>query len=762
MAWAQHPQSGEVIELEDNYTPDGVNQTAKEAETKGWKLVEPLENPKTGERIHVERGAVKEAMSKGWIIPQLAQAQRNMPKGDGSLGEAVKDAWTSFDPTMGVRDEIWGGVGAVVNPDNVPGTMGERYRAYRDADRRAQAEAMERSPKASTVGRFAGDVAPTVLTLGAGAGPALARAGAAGVVGGSVGVGFGSGVARSEKESLPEILDEGAQAGWQSGLLPVAGVAVSKAAGATGRAVANSPLVQKARDVYRNVADAASKVDEAAAGKGKAQGIISGVKEVMRDVAFNKTMVRAFEQGTGQSTKGLSDAEIRAKIFEELAKPGQNTFKRWLIEETAKRSGKPSGALEDALTMGAARRNEVRAWDPDAQLAEARDVARKLQGVTDEVETGRAMERGRLERRAAEEYGQNRATGTLEDPRAGIQEYVDDLVEPPPAPRANARTPGRADDFATEFGSVADEAPEVTGRGEAPSLSIIPSKNQAEIKKAMAILDQGAGVRGMGQFGLQKGAWHEVDPAEQYSRLQQARELIDEQRKYFEANSLGKAEQLMRNLRGRFDEALKAQESKVASDRVWSESQRALDNFNGPISYRQPSGRTVIDPVKVKQSFQKTDAGHRMTDYVTDFENTAQEFNLGSPQTREEALGAWRAGAKKADDRAALTSFEKDGSPSGLAIERLQASNAKNIVQEFLASPANVLRKIDETVKLQGRTWTPDELNEVMKWRAQFEQLAKNPPQKPVSSSSGMGVALGTFLATTAGKALAQRLMTDQ
>jgi hypothetical protein len=237
--------------------------------------------------------------------------------------------------------------------------------------------------------------------------------------------------------------------------------------------------------------------------------------------------------------------------------------------------------------------------------------------------------------------------------------------------------------------------------------------------------------------------------------------VIDEQRDFFAKNGLKKAEQLMFQLRGRFDEALKAQPSKVQSDRLWSESERALSNVQGPVSYRDPSGRTSIDPVKVRRSFQKTDTGERMDDYVNDFEATVRELDLGSPQTREEALGAWREGARRADDRAKLTSFEKDGSPSGMAIERLQASNAKNIVQEFLASPANVLRKIDETVKAEGRTWTPAELDEVMKWRAQFERLAKNPPQKPVSERSGLATALTSFAATTAGRSIARSMMDD-
>jgi hypothetical protein len=121
---------------------------------------------------------------------------------------------------------------------------------------------------------------------------------------------------------------------------------------------------------------------------------------------------------------------------------------------------------------------------------------------------------------------------------------------------------------------------------------------------------------------------------------------------------------------------------------------------------------------------------------------------------RKEALGSWKEAKNKANDRAELSSFEKDGSPSGLSIERLQTANTKNIVQEFLASPANVLRKIDETVKANGRTWTPEELLEVSKWRAVFNQLAKASPNQPVTNAQSLTKMMGTFAMTNIGQSI--------
>lgn len=698
-----------------------------------------------------------------------------------SAKETAQDAFTSFDPAFGLRDEIWGAIGAAFDPDKVGGDVGTRYASYRDAERGVKQKAMERSPIASTVGKLAGDAASMAVP-----GVGIAKLGATGA---SAGLGAASAVQGfgDSNKGLPGALSDAALAGSMGLALPVAfgaagaglsglqrsgaldkgrvlvGKGLDKAEGAFNRGV---DLVEDFGEGAAKVAQSVKSGAKSGGLTGSVAGIVEGVGEIFKTARFNSGVMKAVEGSSGRSLKGASDAEIRAVMFEELAKPGDSTFKRWIADEVGRRTGKNSDELLEVLRQGSGRRNEVRSWDADAQLSDARNVARKFQGMSDEVETGRSMARSRLERSAAEEYAQARKAGAP-DPLDDIQAYVDELL---PVKRAKNEGPGKVDanrpdefvpdwamDDPLESGKGASEAIRQTAQRE--ELSLIPAKNQAEISKAMAILEEGAGVKGMERFGLRRGSWQEVDPSEQYARMQQARELIDEQRQYFAANGLGKAEQLMMGLRERFDQALKAQASKVKSDRLWSESERALSNVQGPISYRDPSGRTSIDPVKVRRSFQKTDTGQRMDDYVQDFERTMGEFDLGNYQTREETLDAWRAGARKADDRARVLGFEKDGSPSGLAIERLQASNAKNIVQEFLASPGNTLRKIDEAVKSKGRTWTPEELQAVMKWRAVFEQLSRNPTQKPVSSSSGLGTALGAFAATTVGKQVMQSMM---
>jgi hypothetical protein len=101
--------------------------------------------------------------------------------------EGAQDAWTSFDPSFGFRDEIWGAIGSVFNPDNVEGDLGDRYEKYRDADRKAKSDAMQRSPVASTTGKFVGDAVGAALPFGAvGKVGSVASAAAAGMMQGGL------------------------------------------------------------------------------------------------------------------------------------------------------------------------------------------------------------------------------------------------------------------------------------------------------------------------------------------------------------------------------------------------------------------------------------------------------------------------------------------------------------------------------------------------------------------------------------------------
>jgi hypothetical protein len=145
----QNPKTGEVYSMENE-------NEAKTALTRGY-IPLSVKHPKTGEMFNLENAdEVTKAIKSGYM-PAFEP-----PKPPKAKTTTWQDMATTFDPTLGFKDEVWGAVGALFDPSDVGGSFGERYEQYRDAQRGAVSSARESSPKATAVSEFAGSV-PSML-----------------------------------------------------------------------------------------------------------------------------------------------------------------------------------------------------------------------------------------------------------------------------------------------------------------------------------------------------------------------------------------------------------------------------------------------------------------------------------------------------------------------------------------------------------------------------------------------------------------------
>jgi len=179
MARFKSPNSGDIIEIEDDYdTETGVNRSAQKAQAKGWQSVHSLTS-KSGKTLEVDDDALDSALAKGWQLSGVAQGAKQAD------AQYVKDKSAQLDSKsgmlesgvrkvaqgglFGLADEFAGGISAVT---------GEGYGKGRDQYRQDDMLAEKVNPKSSMAGTVGSVLASLPAASASGLG-ALVKTGAA-------------------------------------------------------------------------------------------------------------------------------------------------------------------------------------------------------------------------------------------------------------------------------------------------------------------------------------------------------------------------------------------------------------------------------------------------------------------------------------------------------------------------------------------------------------------------------------------------------
>jgi hypothetical protein len=663
----QHPKTGEVFEMENEQEAGGAVQ-------KGYVPLD-VRNPKTGQLISMESAdEVSAAVKKGYepaFKPKMPEAPKQAPQ--KAMG-AVQAASTTFDPTLGFKDEIWGALAGIYDPENIGGTFSERYQKYRDAQRIAVEQARTQSPKTAAAAESVSSI-PAMLIPGA-AGAKAARAGIevlGPVAQSSVLTSASEAAGRTTaKPGSEEFAKEVAGGALMGAALPVG---IKGAQVATKAVGATAGLVKSLPAIWRGGIAA------------KGQALADASSDIFKTFGADQALLKA-----AGLQKDATDAQIKAKIFSELEREGASPFKKWLAGEIAVRSGATGTAaqIEQLFNLGSKRRTAARDFWAEPQRLAAEELTDALQAMEENIKTVRGGAFGEGMKIAAEEF-----KGL---PRKEVNTAVNRIRK--------------------------DALDLIPGEGE---VSLLTNAGQDEIMQAMRTIYQGD-IK-----GLQK-AFPNVKPGanpnqEQiFWRLQAARQIIDRKRKRLGREGFDEQATIMEGFRSAIDDVLKMSPIKEQIDVQYREGAKAVGPVFGkksPIKTTEEGAR-FIEPAKVQARFAATRTGEmfeRRMDAMQDF--LAKSELPFDPDITAETFKKWKDIKSTAADRRLVESMKRAGGPSAQAIEALAGKNARNIAQEIIVRPSAVVQMIDEQVAARGGTFSEKELADLAKWRSGFDTLAK-------------------------------------
>jgi hypothetical protein len=664
------------------YDIDDGDDSVAAAKAKGYQEYLPMtKNGKDVFNVLATDDSYKAATDKGYKDVGMFNFQNKEDAPKIGTGQAAARG-VAQGAAGGFADELSGLAGAVVNPTNSDKGFGDRYRDSRDYARGVDKAAQEQHPVVSFAGNVAGGVGAGAL-LGSGA---ATLKGAAGL---GAAYGLGGSDADLTKPSV-ENIEQAAKdtavggvtgaAGYGAGKLVGAGIrsaAAPKAAyealargadaGAEAAPFQNIPGLGQASRLWGAVKGAIGERGEQEAAKGEVSAIANQAREGLAGEVQAppspeaaplkiKRLQDIQTVGNGKSIDKFSDDEA---ILAALMDKGDNPTKRWVAEKAA--TLQPGQVDQDqyakVLGMGPEARTTAREFDPREAAKALKPTVEDVQGL---FKSARDQRYGALQDAARQGFTTEQGTPVL----------------------------GELE------GAIAD----------ARKLNSIPGSVRGVLDDVHGMVHDGTGTK---LQGLTPGAWGDVPPAEQFNRLQQARQLLDQQVKWSGREGHTQAESVLKGLRGSIDDALKTSPEKLEADNLYRNSKDVEGKFFGATEFRNPSGGIDVDEGKLSRLLGNTDQANRFKSALSDMSDFADHPDL-APEFKDKAkslVAGLQGHMDTMDQKRSLGALRQANGPSSPAIERLGSVTGGNgLVQDAVRSPAGFTNQVDQFNKtLRGK-----------------------------------------------------------
>jgi hypothetical protein len=676
------------------YDVDNSDDSVEAAKSKGYREYLPMtKNGKDVFDVEASEDSYKAALAKGYKdvdaynftkdVGEIKKADsqfRGMIKGISQghvdeLGGALEAAGSA----VGLR-----GVGSpnlmdirLETDEEDKQSLGDVYRGMRDQRRELDKKAEKANPKAFFTGDVIGSAASTMRLPGAN------------TLLGALGTGAVQGFGRSEADLTKPSLENVAQAAVDTTL----GAAAGGAGYAVGKGIeAAAPYVAKGiGSAVGTVKDLTRGFTRGAKEAGEHVPDIMGVKDISVAVGGLKGAVKELKE-RGATAKEFSDvaAEARKTLNSQVMAGGQKI--RPLQDLKAIGNGKALADFTDDEAVVSALLGE---GDNPVKKWFATKAAVLHPGQVDADEYGRLLGLGSTTRNTAREFESKVAAKELKP----VVEDVQNLFKDARNTRFNELQDAARQSFDTGAGdkTLFDVG---TALEDATSLKSIPSSVKSTLDDVADMLFEG---KGTSLQGLKKGDWGVVPPAEKFNRLQQARQLIDQQVNWAKREGLGQAENVLRGLRGNIDDALKVSPEKAEADALYKTAKELEAKFFGATEFRNPSGGIDIDEGKIARLMGGSDSANRFRATMEELRDYAKREDLPA-EFRTKAADLLKRMDERlavADTKRALGAFRYSNGPSSPAIERLQsASNGNTLLQDVIRSPAGFLNQADQFSKL--------------------------------------------------------------
>lgn len=206
---------------------------------------------------------------------------------------------------------------------------------------------------------------------------------------------------------------------------------------------------------------------------------------------------------------------------------------------------------------------------------------------------------------------------------------------------------------------------------EADRLKGIPATVKTELEAVDDIIMNGIGAR---KHGLKEIPLNQADAAEQFNRLQAARQLIDTKLNWAKREGISQAEDILRSTRAKIDEVLKFTPEKVEVDDLYRNAKGLEKKFFGALEFNK-NGEIDIDAAKIARMIGDTDQAKRFKESLQEFKAFAARPDI-DPEFAAKAndtIAKLEASIETMDKRRALQAFRMRQGPTSPAIERTQA-----------------------------------------------------------------------------------------
>lgn len=649
------PKSGKLIEVESDFdTETGTDRAREEAISKGWRPVHQVVS-KSGKSINVDDDGLDEALSKGWMIPQVRDAKR--AKVGIGAGESVARG-VAQGGTFGFADEAQAALRAPFSER----TYSELRDEYRGGDDAAEDE--------NPVAFYGGAIGTGLASLGAGAAgaaktgatvaSAAGRAAAAGAAEGALG-GFGAGRGSAASQATSTAI--GAAGG---GLLGGAGGAIgAKLAGKAGGEISGIPG-------SKVVGDAASKATFY--GKSAVEGAYQGMKE-SPSMGLVDVVAKPVEAARGayKAVRSARDADVELGSLAKSVGSGKD--------------------LTDGVELSDDLGLDLLSPGPSKAKDFVATKAATLGGQTDVDQYRRIMEMGPDRRIAARDF----------NPKAIAEELAPQIEEL-----------GEAFVKARGQGFGASQAEAMAGLDQAVTERVIPrlyevmdkstqsrriqGRTRATLEDVNELLTRGKSA----EFEVAPGDWRKLPPAEKFKRMQYARQMLDSEIDWNRDNKIPVGESLLRGMRDELDAALKAAPGKAEGDAFYGRGADLEKEFFDVTEFRQPSGKYQTDEFTLARLFGNNDKAGRFAKTLDALDEYAQDpkFNPETGNRVRALVQRLRDVRSLADDARDLQSFRYKPGPTSPEMQRQSyLMNRANLPSDTVGAPENFVASVDQFIK---------------------------------------------------------------
>lgn len=192
----------------------------------------------------------------------------------------------------------------------------------------------------------------------------------------------------------------------------------------------------------------------------------------------------------------------------------------------------------------------------------------------------------------------------------------------------------------------------------------------------------------------------EIDPAEQFDRILQARRSLDKNVSWASKNALPESEQILDEARKGLDAFLKPLDDMAAGDKAYSRFKRLEQNLFEKLGTKERGQIVGFEPTKIEDLLGGTKTSRKLNATLEGFKKQIAEGKL-SPEAQAKIAPFMKQiddAMSKAKTQRDLTAFRYEAGPTSPAVQQLSQKIKPQSVVDLAGDSPQLFLKLRETV----------------------------------------------------------------